>query len=667
MQTRYVRRLTINTAAIGIVLVSQLAWCGPPSVAAFASLPAMTDVALSPNGRLLAFSDNGKTVPVVVVFDIDAAKRLRQISIGDEYKLRDITWSDDETVLVELSQTPKSRSTGADRFRFEIFRTLAIDVNTGKANVLLMTGGSRNLVTGATLEATRTSKPKTIVMSTLDYSVAAERPVTDTRFARGKADSGWVHVLFEVSTETGKGRLLESGGQFNDQWVVDSSGACVARSEWDPEHGGYRVLAKQARSWKEIFSRPKGPTLSLQGISPDGAAIVAIGTNDAGRRIVFGIGLDGSGLKVLFEDPENDVMDVVLDRYSRAPVAVVLGGLKQQWRWLDPAAKARTDSVARAFKGKNVEVYGRSLDGKRMLARVDSASQGAVYYLVDFHRRSADIVGEEYPSLANVQLGEVRAMTYKARDGTEIPAYLTLPPQSTGKGLPMVLLPHGGPRAHDRLSFDYWAQFLATRGYAVLQPQFRGSTGYGREFEAAGFRQWGGLMQDDISDGVKALVTDGIADPKRVCIVGASYGGYAALAGAAFTPELYRCAASYAGVSNIPQLLAFNRDRYGADSPSFLELLRSIGDPDDPALVRKSPVKSVNRTSVPVLLLHGQDDTVVPISHSDAMARALKESNVRVTYIKLQGEDHWLSRGATRLQVLTEIDRFLAAHLLVEE
>jgi dipeptidyl aminopeptidase/acylaminoacyl peptidase len=667
VQRNYARRLTINAATIGIVLVSQLAWCGPPSVDAFASLPAMTDVALSPNGKLLAFSDNGKNVPVVVVFDIDAAKRLRQISIGDEYKLRDITWSDDETVLVELSQTQKSRYADADRFRFEIFRTLAIDVTTGKANVLLMTGGSRNLVTGATLEATRTGKPKTVLMSTLDYSAAAERPVTDTKFARGRADSGWIHVLFEVSTETGKGKLLESGGQFTDQWIVDSSGACVARSEWDPEHAGYRVLAKQARGWKEIFSRARGPTLALQGLTPDGATIVAIGANDAGKRVVYGIGLDGSGLNVLFEDPENDVRNVILDRFSRTPVAAVLGGLKQEWRWLDPAAKARTDSVARAFKGKNVEVYGRSLDGKRMLARVGSPSEAGVYYLVDFNRRSADIIGEEYPGLVNVQLGEVRGITYKARDGTDIPAYLTLPPQSTGKGLPMVILPHGGPRANDSLAFDYWAQFLATRGYAVLQPQFRGSTGFGRKFEEAGFRQWGGLMQDDISDGVKAMVTDGVADSKRVCIVGASYGGYAALAGAVFTPKLYRCAASYAGVSNIPQMLAFDRERYGADSPLFLELVRTIGDPDDPALGRKSPVNSLTMPNVPVLLLHGQDDTVVPISHSDSMARVLKESNGSVTYLKLPGEDHWLSRGATRLQVLTEIEKFLAANLLVEK
>src|SRR5262249_29699108 len=152
-----------------------------------------------------------------------------------------------------------------------------------------------------------------------------------------------------------------------------------------------------------------------------------------------------------------------------------------------------------------VTVYGRSANGQRAVARVEGPAHPPVYYLVDFAAHKADIVGEEYPALANVPLGEVRAITYKARDGTLIPGYLTLPPGASDKNLPLIVLPHGGPEARDDYRFDWLAQFIAVRGYAVLQPQFRGSTGFGEAFRRAGYRQWGGLMQDDVSDGVRAL------------------------------------------------------------------------------------------------------------------------------------------------------------------
>ena len=177
-----------------------------------------------------------------------------------------------------------------------------------------------------------------------------------------------------------------------------------------------------------------------------------------------------------------------------------------------------------------------------------------LYYLVDFRAQDRDR-RRDLSGARRAALGSIRITSFKARDGTQIPAYLTLPPGSEGKKLPLVVLPHGGPESRDWPQFDWWSQFLATRGYAVLQPQFRGSTGFGEAFRLAGRRQWGGLMQDDVTDGVQALISDGTADPGRVCIVGASYGGYAALAGATFTPQLYHCAASINGVSDLADML----------------------------------------------------------------------------------------------------------------
>ena len=298
-----------------------------------------------------------------------------------------------------------------------------------------------------------------------------------------------------------------------------------------------------------------------------------------------------------------------------------------------------------------------------MIAKVEGPSHPPVYYLVDFNTHHADIVGEAYPGLDNARLGDVRDMTYAARDGTAIPAYLTLPPGAAPKNLPMVVLPHGGPEARDDPGFDWLAQFFATRGYAVLQPQFRGSTGFGDAFERAGKRQWGGLMQDDVTDGVKAMIRQGPADPRRICIVGASYGGYAALAGAALTPDLYACAVSINGVSDLPDMLMYYQSRGGAESDARAYLKQEIGPPTDPKVGAASPVNAAADIKAPILLLHAVDDTVVPFGQSQQMADTLARRGKPVSVIKLAGEDHWLSRGATRTEVLEDTESFLRKYL----
>jgi dipeptidyl aminopeptidase/acylaminoacyl peptidase len=298
-----------------------------------------------------------------------------------------------------------------------------------------------------------------------------------------------------------------------------------------------------------------------------------------------------------------------------------------------------------------------------MIAYVSSPSHPASFYLMDLTTNKADLVGEEYPGLASAQLGEVRVVSYTARDGTTIPAYLTLPPGGLEKDLPLVVLPHGGPEDRDDFAFDWWPQFIATRGYAVLQPQYRGSTGFGDAFRLAGRKQWGGLMQDDVTDGVKWLINQGVADPHRVCIVGSSYGGYAALAGAAFTPELYACAASINGITNLPELGAYARDHFGSDSFQVGYWRDDIGSPRDPEVAARSPLNAVENIRSPVMLMYSTDDTVVPPSQSEAMAHALQRNGKDFSLVTLGGDDHWLSRSATRVKILKELDSFLAKNL----
>ena len=634
-----------------------------PPVEAFGAIPQVSDVVLSPDGTLLAWHDERGKEPNVVIFDITAQKYKKTFPVAHGVRFRSLTWADNQTLLVELSifQTFREKSTSS---HYEVYRTLAVDVDGGgKDRMLLMADGDRVWVTGANILAVHTPKPKTVIMSTMDYLATARQESTGTLFAQKRGDSGWVAQVFEVDTRTGKGTRIEVGTPFTEDWLVDSKGNVVARSEWDPKAELFTILAKNGGGYREILREQRRGDRKLYGVTSDGTAAIVSSTSDKGHATLMALPLDGSPSHVLLEDPEYDISDIISDTFTNVPIGASIGGPDESLRWFDAAAEKQFHSVAAAFPGKHVAVMGHSEDNKRVLAEVEGPSNPPVYYLIDFTTHKADIVGEAYPALANVPLGEVRVIQYKARDGQSVPAYLTLPPGSAGKNLPLVLFPHGGPEARDEYLFNWWAQFMASRGYAVLQPQFRGSTGFGEEWRKAGYRQWGKLMQDDLTDGVKALIEQGVVDAKRVCIVGGSYGGYAALAGAAFTPDLYRCAVSVNGISDLTRLIGFENEHHGTESDSAAYIKEHIGPASDPDVAAKSPVNAASQVKVPVLLLHSTEDTTVPLAQSDSMSRALGMYGRPVTFVKLSGDDHHLSQTATREQVLTEIDKFLATNL----
>ena len=643
-------------------LVVSEAWAAPPPVEAFGRIPQVDHVTLSPGGKLVAWQDNTGARPAVVVFSLETQSDQKKFDVGPNNKLRGIHWADDATLLFNASVTHALRVEDGIH-TYEWFRTLSADLDTGKTKMLLMTDPDRQFVTGAPLLAVRTAKPKTVTMASWDYLSTMERPNTATLLPRGRKDSGWVQGAFSVDTRTGQGTVLAWGSQFTDDWVVDTAGQPVARSDWDPERKQYTILAKDGMAWRKIHSQRDAGELVLAGLSSDGKAVLARGANGQQRAKLWSIPLDGSGAQVLIEDPEREVTGIDYDPLTLAPVAAYLGGLSVERRWLDKKAQVRHEAVARAFAERDVLIVGRAEDYHRVVVHVESPSHAPIYYLVDFGTKEASIVGEAYPALAKVRLGEVRGITYQTRDGASVPAYLTLPVGMVEKDLPLVVLPHGGPQARDYFEFDWWAQFLASRGYAVVQPQFRGSTGFGEAHRQAGRRQWGTVMQDDVTDAVKTLIEQGLVDPRRVCIVGASYGGYAALAGAAFTPELYACAASINGVSDLPELIAFAERKWGDDSDSGYYMRDLIGRKGDPKIAEKSPARAAATVKAPVLLIHAVDDTVVPIAQSKKMERALAALGRPVKLVELKGEDHWLSRSETRIRVLAELESFLGAHL----
>ncbi len=635
-----------------------VAWAAPPPLEAFGALPAMSDVRISDDGRRLAWIESRDDGDSAIVFDIAAGKHVLRTAIPRPSKLRSILWAGDTTLLATVSITHRYY---AQQFA-EFVRTMAIPLDGAPARMLLMDADDRSFVTGAALLTTLKRDPRTAIMATYDYSGAAARVTTGSRLAGGRKDAGWRWSLFEVDTRSGKGRMLEAGTPFTDQWVVDSTGRAVARSEWQADKRDYRILARQGNAWKEIYGRGDGEKAALHRISPDGASLLALRSEAGGQRQLWRHPLDGTAPALVASGGEFDIDWVRYDVEGRVPEAVHLAG-DGEVKWLDPGAEARHSAVARAFPGQRVQIHSRSSDARRMVARVDGPSAPAVHYLIDLDAKRADIVGEEYPGLVGQPLGETTRWGYAARDGTEIPAFLTSPAGAPDESLALIVLVHGGPADHDEFAFDWLAQFLASRGYRVLQPQFRGSTGYGVAFQKAGVGQWGGLMQDDVSDGVSAVIKAGLADPGRVCIVGGSYGGYAALAGATLTPELYACAVSINGVADLPRMLGTVRRETGEESDALAYWREHIGSASDPRIEARSPVRIAARARAPILLLHGTDDSVVEIGQSRAMAAALASAGKVHQLVELPGEDHWLSTAATRVRVLAEVERFLAASL----
>jgi dipeptidyl aminopeptidase/acylaminoacyl peptidase len=333
----------------------------------------------------------------------------------------------------------------------------------------------------------------------------------------------------------------------------------------------------------------------------------------------------------------------------------------------DKEVQARYDHWQAFFHGdRNLAPVSMSDDGKLWVVSVSGPDEPGAYYLFNMDSKTVERLGDRTPELAGARLGKMRRFAYKARDGTEIPAYLTAPPEAAPGPLPLIVMPHGGPEARDSFDFDSLAQYLATRGYLVFQPNFRGSGGYGLGYAQAGYGQWGGVMADDVTDGVKALVDQGLADPKRICIAGGSYGGYAALQAGGAHPELYRCVISWDGVADLNAIMKWEKKNSGgADTAQYRYWLKSIGDPDrdKERLSKASPVSLAASYQPPVLMFHGEADDIVPVDQSRLMEQALKKAGKKVRLEVLKNEGHGDFSDDNAKKLYTEIADFLSANM----
>jgi dipeptidyl aminopeptidase/acylaminoacyl peptidase len=332
--------------------------------------------------------------------------------------------------------------------------------------------------------------------------------------------------------------------------------------------------------------------------------------------------------------------------------------------WRDDGFAEDFQYLRGRFPGQEVGLADMSGDDRKWMVLITADTDPGTYYF--FHRDGRDLVkfGELRPDLPKERLSPMMPIRYASSDGLEIPAYLTLPKHREGKNLPLLVMPHGGPWARDYWGYNGNAQFFANRGLAVLQPNFRQSTGYGKKFYAAGRHQWGEKMQDDLTWGVKHLVEKGVVDPKRVAIYGGSYGGYAALAGLAFTPDVYAAGASFVGPSNLFTLLN--------SIPPYWESVRRqfdyfVGNPaeaeDQERLKRQSPLFSVEKMKAPLLVVQGANDPRVKKAESDQIVEAYRKRGLAVEYLVAEDEGHGFARPDNRLAAMLVLERFLHRHV----
>ena len=615
-----------------------------PPLALYGQLPSLEDPALSPAGDRLAYIMRLRGQRYIGVIDLVTGKALAAARIVST-KVRELRWYDEHRLLILYSATSYPPF-GVFGHRNEWFMLGTWNIKTNSMRSVNM----RN----------STYETLGVITGSLQMRIVKGRPKL---FASGSYLSGrdYLPGLFGIDLRYDETSLVDGGDTLGADWAVDAQGHVAASFECHLTGSDEGEWVLRLRRDGDMERVAKGTSTldppSMIGFSFDGKSLIVAFDTPSGwiwKPLRLKTGTWGAPL-----DSGSTFFDVIRDRLTGRILGGVQDRLHPRQVFFDPRLQARWSSLVAAYAGERVKLVSYSDDFSKFILRVFGQRDGYSYWLINWRTVHAHRLGGVYRGLRT--FAKVEPVTYHAADGLQISGFLTLPPDRTAKNLSLVVMPHGGPAASDDGDFNWWAQALAARGYAVLQVNYRGSDTT-TALLRAGYGQWGRKMQTDLSDGVAYLVRHGIADPKRVCIVGASYGGYAALAGVTLQSGIYRCAVSVAGVADLAAFLHWTSQGMLTSQNAFTRYwdhFLGVTGPNDPRLRAISPIDHVAAVTVPVLLIHGRDDTVVPYSQSAAMARALRRAGKSVELVSLPNEDHWLSHSATRELMLTTVVRFL--------
>ncbi len=606
--------------------------------------PEIASAQISPDGRFITFRKPYKDVMNIWVKGVDEPfDAARPLTADTERPVRGYFWSQDSRVVLYVQ----------DKGGNENYHVYAVD-------------------------PTAAAEPETGVPPALDLTpygaiqarIYAVPEATPDKMIVGMNDRDpQVHDVYRVDLNTGERELILENSEGVAGWSTDLAGN-VRLGVKIGSDGGTQVLRVDGTALTEVYSCSNEESCGPIRFHKDGERVYML-TNkgegvDLARLILFN---PETGAEEFVEsDPErrvdfggaefSDVTDEIIATYYVGDTVRIYPKTKEAERDLELLREKLPEGA--------ISLGSSTEDEKLVIVRVARDVDPGSAFL--YNRETGDVVllYRSRPGLPSEQLAFMKPVRFKARDGLEIPAYLTLPRGAEPRNLPVIILPHGGPWARDIWGYDAYTQFLANRGYAVLQPNFRGSTGYGKEFLNAGNKEWGtGAMQHDITDAVQYLIDEGIADPNRVGIFGGSYGGYATLAGVAFTPDVYAAGISYVGPSNLITLLK-SIPPYWAPIKSMFDV--RLGDPDNPAdverLEEQSPLFSAENITAPLLVIQGANDPRVNKRESEQIVVALRDLGREVEYMLAEDEGHGFAGRENRLAVAVAMEKFFAKHLL---
>ncbi len=621
-----------------VVAAPAVAEAAPPAIPAsqFAGRPSFRNAQLSPDGTMLSFLRHSDGTVALIVTVLDTQKMVRGLAIGDN-AVEWYRWVTDDKLLLSVSMA-------GTFFKEEVRYTRLMLVELGSDAITPI------------FHNTQAVEGDNVIHVAEDGShilLSVQRTVYE-----------YPSVVRQELRAGGRFTTVQSPRDGVWNWLADDRGVVRMGTGW--LSGKLRVYYRRdAAAPLELIARVKETdsadrywdALQIIGGSDEGYVLSEGENGRVGlRRFDFA---KREAVETVFEHPEWDLDSATLRRGK--PYAAYWTADRDEVHYFDPADAQQDAALRKALGEGELWITSRSKDGSRMLVHAGSEADPGVLYLYEPAARRLQEVSQYRPALDFRALARPKPVRYTARDGTLIRGYLTLPRGREARGLPLIVMPHGGPfGVRDKLEYNDEVQLLANRGYAVLQPNFRGSGGYGDAFFALGEGEVGRRMQDDLDDAMDWAVAEGIADPKRVCVVGGSYGGYAALWAVLRNPERYACAASWAGVTDWNKMLAYDR-RYLTGSASKTWQSRVRGDKTFD-LDAVSPYRLAGKLSRPVLLAHGTKDTNVPISQYRLFEKATRTAPVPPRTLVIEGEGHSFSKPESAQSWFEALDAFLARH-----
>ena len=476
-------------------------------------------------------------------------------------------------------------------------------------------------------------------------------------------DNPQLHDVYRVDLRTGElTKEVENPGFIG--WLADAE--LRVRAGFQPHPDGslsVMVAADDRGEWRELLAIPAEDALTTDAVafSQDGSSLLLITSADAQTARLVRVDLATGATEVLAEDSAADVSGVKIHPVTQQPQIVTVQKARSEYVVLDPAVADDLAAIRALHPGDPAIQSADDADRIWLVAFTNDAGP-VPFFAYDRQSGASQFLFEHQPQLSGYQLAPMEPFSFLARDGLTIHGYLTFPPGADRSQLPAVLNVHGGPWTRDRWGFGPEAQWLANRGYLSVQVNYRGSTGYGKAFVNAGDREWGARMQDDLTDAVAHIVGQGWADPARVAIYGGSYGGYAALAGATFTPDLYRCAVDIVGPSNLITLIETIPPYW---APLIAQFHRRVGDPEKDAdfLWSRSPLSAADRIRIPLLIAQGANDPRVKQAESEQIVAALEKAGIDHEYMLFPDEGHGFAKPENRLKFYAAADDFLSKHL----